>query len=113
MRSYAPPTPLSRADAEAALQSTDAAALGQTLIDIAYFEADGAWALAQALAFTRHADEDVANAATSAIGHIARIHRSLDMAEAILRLEELRANRGTREAARFALEDIAKFVRLR
>ena len=111
MKKYVAPKPLTRAEAIEALRSTSPAETCQALIDIAYFEPDGVWALEQALAFTHDPNDDVANAATTAIGHLARIHRDLDMSAAIARLNELKKDDRFKLSAKYALEDIEVFRR--
>jgi len=78
---------------------------------MAYFESDGGWALERAIAFTRHDNVDVANAAMTAIGHLARLHRELSFEDAAVRLRELRNDARTAVRAKYALEDIDTFCR--
>ena len=110
---YVGAKPISREQAVTALSCGRAPEVCQALIDVAYFEPDGEWALEQALAFTGNDDENVANAATTAIGHLARTHPQLDMTRAISRLNELRSAPRTSLAAKYALEDIEVFRRRR
>jgi len=68
-------------------------------------------ALDRALAFTRHDDVDVVNAAATAIGHFARLHHDLNLKAAIDRMRELQKDERTALRAKYALEDIQTFRR--
>jgi hypothetical protein len=109
MARYVQPERRTRSELERAFSISDNIEICQALIDMAYFETDGRWALERAVEFTRRSDVDVVNAAMTAIGHLARLHRGLSFEDASARLRELQKDAHTAIRAKYALEDIARF----
>lgn len=104
------PLALSRHQAERALSSTDARVVREALVAIALNESDWRWAQERCLQLTHHRDVTVRAVAVTCIGHIARIHREVDLNAIRLRLDELILDAELAPFVENALEDIALFT---
>ncbi|HTS09705.1 MAG TPA: hypothetical protein VMP68_29335 [Candidatus Eisenbacteria bacterium] len=104
------PTPLPRPQLEIALASSEASAVAEALIRMALWENDWRWAEQKSLSALRDARKEVRTAALLAIGHLARLHRSLDLQTVIPAVRKLLADTECRGTAEDALDDIATFM---
>ncbi len=107
-RQYSEPTPMSLAEATAVFQNGNPKDICQALINTALTVDSPDSVLLWCLFFLGHPDRDVASAAASAIGHIARIHHSLNSAVVVPALEIARSTKQI-PTAEDALEDIVMF----
>lgn len=101
-----------KARAKKLLGSDDRDVICRTLISIAMFEDDRAWAQAQCLKFARHNDSFVRGVAATGLGHIARIHGAIDEDEVVPVVRELLhdSDPATRGKAQDALSDFSTFL---
>ncbi len=84
----------------------------QALVDAAHsVELDAQTLLELFIALGDAEDDDVANAATICIGHLARVRRTIDVVRARAALEERARASRTRLTARHALSDVEMFAK--
>src|SRR5581483_12358998 len=84
--------PIGRAEAEAALASDDAGAVVRALLRLAVHDPDWPWVQAACLKLADHPAADVRRAVAMALGHLARLHATLDLASALPALRRLAAD---------------------
>jgi hypothetical protein len=102
--------PIGRDEAETMLASTDAYAATEAILRLALHDPDGAWVTDRALALLQSPDADTRAVAATALGHIARIHHTIDTERVIPALQRLTDNPATAGRAEDALDDIAMFA---
>jgi hypothetical protein len=107
---YEQPAPMSRADAERALQSPDPDELGAALLASALHDPDWRWVQEQCLHSLQHPSEQVRALALTCLGHVARIHGHLDMERVRPVLDALRAQPALAGRVEDVLDDIDMFV---
>jgi hypothetical protein len=100
----------SRPEIESLLRSCDGTEIADALLSASYYDPDWRWVQGQCLAFSRHEDQNVRSVAAICFGHLARIHRQLDLELVLQRLVEMRSDRVVAPAATDALEDIKFFL---
>jgi hypothetical protein len=101
----------SRPEIEILLRSSDATEIADALLSAAYYEPDWKWVQGQCMSFSRHADKNVRWVSVVCFGHLARIHRQLDLKPVLQRLVEMKADPLVASAAEDALEDIRFFLK--
>lgn len=101
---------MSREEVERAFEQGDPDVLSRVLISVAFHEPDGAWAEARCLAALDHPSPVVRGLAATCLGHVARIHKRLDLPRAKARLEALKADPYVGGRAADALADIERFL---
>lgn len=104
--------PIDKGRAKKLLASDDRDVICRTLISVAMFEDDRAWAQAQCLKFARHEDSFVRGVAATGLGHIARVHRAIDEDDVVPIVRELLhdSDPATRGKAEDALSDFSTFL---
>ena len=106
---YREPQPIDRRDAEHIFASGDANQIASTLVDVTFHDPDWRWVQNICLGFA-HADAPVVRqAAVTCLGHVARIHRTLDLETVLPVLDELAADPAV--TTEDALDDIRMFIR--
>jgi hypothetical protein len=105
---YVETQPIPRPEAERIFASNDTSAIASTLVDIAFHDPDWQWVQNTCLGYARHPVPTVRQVAVTCLGHIARIHRRLDLAAVLPVLEEL--SRDQAVITEDALDDIRTFV---
>lgn len=110
MCTYRKLDPIGRDDAETTLTSPDAYLVTEAILRLALHDPDGRWVTDRALELLRNPDADIRAAAATALGHIARIHRTIDTERVIPALHHLTNNPATAGQAQDALDDIAMFT---
>ncbi|MBL8173946.1 MAG: hypothetical protein JNK48_04710 [Bryobacterales bacterium] len=106
---YDHPAPVTHHEFDAILRGGDTSHIARALIGAALSGDGRQWIEPQALALLRHNDHTVARAAILTLGHLARIHRTLDPGT----LPALEAMRGIPELAGAiddAIDDIGQFL---
>jgi HEAT repeat len=101
---------MSRGIAETVLQGSDATAICGTLVNVALHDPDWAWVQEHCLRLLAAADPEVRGVAATCLGHLARIHGTLDLNRVEPRLRELRKDPEVRGRAEDALDDIQRFM---
>jgi len=109
-RTFENPEPISRANAEAQLRSTDSATRVKTLLSTAYHDDDWRWVQDRCLAMLDDPHVDVRAMAALCLGHLARIHHRLELDRVVPALTALLDTAVVGSRARDALDDIEIFV---
>lgn len=81
-----------------------------TLVRLAFHDSDWRWVQSRCLEYSGHPDADVRGAAVTCLGHIARIHRQLDLDEVLPVLERLHRDPDLFGHAEDSLNDIEHFM---
>ncbi len=107
---YENPSYIERSTAEVLLSHGSEDEVREVLVAIAFNESDWVWVQEKCLEFSRHPSWSVRAVATTCLGHLARIHHTLDLPRVLERLKELRADPLTADYAEHALEDIKRYI---
>lgn len=110
MSTYQKLDPISRDDATVMLESTDPHVVTEAILRLALHDPDGAWVTDRALELLRSPSTDIRSVTTTALGHIARIHHTIDTERVIPALQRLANDPDTAGRAEDALDDIAMFA---
>jgi len=82
------------------------------LVCLVFSDSDPAWLQQRCLALFDHPSHEIRAFAITCLGHIARIHRTLDLEAVLPELERMRADReGVSIRIDDALDDISMFAR--
>lgn len=100
-----------RSEVETLLRGGDGTEIADALLSAAYYDPDWKWVQGQCLTFSRHEDRNVRWVAAICFGHLARIHRQLDLELVLKRLVEMRSDPLVASAANDALDDIRFFLK--
>lgn len=111
MSQYREPAPIARSEAMAALSSRDLNQVRETLVRIAFHDLDFEWTQTQCLEFCTHPDPEVRGVAVICLGHIARIHKRIDMEKVGPALEQVASDSHLAGIMQDALDDIQKFAK--
>ena len=95
----------------AAIDEGDPWRLREAMVAAAYNVDDWEWLQSIFVRLLGHADPTVRAVAATCLGHVARIHRRLDTATVVPRIEALLSDPQTAGFAETALEDIDAAVR--
>lgn len=109
---YSEPVPLTKADAEKVFASSDSDAICEALVAVALSDPDWQWTQDRCIEFTHHPEWPLRAIAATCLGHLARIHGTLDFAKVKPRLIELMKDPRTRGYAESAAGDIKMFMGL-
>lgn len=109
---YQEPKPVARSEAEIVLRGSDHWAIREMLVSLALTETDWRWVQEECLVQLRSEEWDTRAVAATCLGHIARIHRALDMDRALPVLYTLRDDPRTLPYANDALDDIDLYIGL-
>lgn len=101
---------VTREEVEGAFTTGDPDALSRVLIAVAFHEPDADWAQDRCLAALDHPSAVVRGLAATCLGHLARIHRRIDLARVRPRLEALRSDPLVSKHAGDALVDIERYL---
>jgi hypothetical protein len=71
--------PIERNEAIALLESNESQVVAETILRLALHDPDAAWVTDRALALVESSDYGVRASAATTLGHIARIHRSVQL----------------------------------
>jgi len=104
-------TPIDRHDAEIVFDGDDLDQTRVTLVRVAFHEPDYQWAQDCCLRFCNHQDAEVRGVAAICLGHIARIHRKLDMSKVMPILQRLLKEPLIAGQVEDALDDIKQYIR--
>lgn len=93
------------------LRSGDGTEVADALLSAACYDTDWKWVQGQCIIFSRHEDRIVRSVSATCFGHLARIHRQLDLELVLQRLVEMRSDPQVAAAAEDALADIKFFLK--
>ena len=103
--------PMDRADLERLLESGNEKAIIDALLSAAFYDPDWKWIQTTCLRFLDHPKTDVRWNAATCLGHVARIHRKLDVEIVVPKLMSLKADAAIAPNVEDALDDIRWFLR--
>ena len=103
--------PITRSQAEAALASGVPNKICDALVRITYHDPDWRWVQEMCLALTRQSNLDVSGLAVTCLGHLARIHRTLDEERVLPTLRRLQENPTIAGRVVDALDDIRTYLK--
>jgi len=103
-------TPISREEALSAFASNNVEAICDALIRITYHDPDWHWVQEQCVRFAGFPDVDVRGLAVTCLGHLARIHRKLDVEEVLPVLKSLINDTDVAPRVADTLDDIKMFT---
>ena len=104
-------TPIDRNEAELIFDGDELDNIRVTLVRVAFYDPDYVWAQERCLRFCEHEDSEVRSVAALCLGHVARIHRKLDLDKVLPVLQRLLKDEQTVGRAEDALDDIKRYVR--
>jgi hypothetical protein len=107
---YSEVTPIDREEAAEAFSSDDVDKICDALVRLTFHDRDWNWVQGVCLTFGRHPDPQVRGLAATCLGHLARIHGTLDVDSAVRLLEDLRRDPEVRGRAEDALDDIRQYA---
>jgi hypothetical protein len=102
--------PISRAEAAVELASGVRERVCPTLVRLALFDADRVWVEGTLAKFLQSDDAWTRGVAATCVGHVARIHRAVDLARLSPLLLRLLDDPATAGKAQDAFDDIAVYV---
>ncbi len=106
---YKTPIPISKKDAEKAALSKSASLICNALISISLYERDFLWAQDFVFKQIGSENDDVTSAAITGVGHLARIHRKIDVDKFVLEVQSLSKNVKFAGLIEDVLDDIEMF----
>ena len=101
---------MSRGELEALIDSGNETAISDALLSAAYYDPDWRWVQGICLRFLGHTDLGVRSNAVICLGHIARIHKALDLEVVLPELLALKQDAAISPWVEEALEDIHFFL---
>ncbi|MFD3507921.1 hypothetical protein [Nocardia sp. NPDC058666] len=102
--------PIDREDGVAQLESPDSTAVVDAILRLSLHDPDGSWVTTRAVSLLSSRDSAVRGAAATALGHVARIHRSIDTDLVVPALRNLLGDNEIVGRVEDALDDIAVFA---
>ena len=111
---YRAPHPITREEAEAAFASNEPEQIADALVNVAFYDPDWRWVQDICLDLARSKTAFVRMVAAICLGHVARIHRQLDVANVAPVLRKLLADPDVyvRGAAEDAIGDVRIFMQV-
>lgn len=108
---YEKPKQAGRRELELARRSGDDSSIREGLVSLALNESeDWRWVQAQCIELLEHHDWSVRAVAATCLGHVARIHRKMDLEIVVPALRGMLEDPKVSSYARDALEDIQMYV---
>ena len=104
--------PINRGDLEKMVESGNKKAIVDALLSAAYYDPDWRWVQGLCLRFLDHSDRNVRWIAATCLGHLARIHRDLDLELVLPKLLEMKKDPLVAPSVEEALDDIHFFLRI-
>ena len=102
--------PLEREDAERLLASSDPSGISNALIRVALHYPDWEWVQTKCILLADHPDVNVRRTSALCLGHIARIHRELDLNKVLPVLNMLLKDSDVEGVVQDVLDDIDLFI---
>ena len=107
---YNEPHPITREEAEAAFVSNDSEEIAFALVNVAFHDPDWRWVQENCLTFVRSDIAALRQIAITCLGHVARIHRKLDLERVLPVLQEF--SHDPEVQVEDALDDIRMFMKV-
>lgn len=107
---YEPLPPISRDEADHVFRMGDAESIATGLVRLALHEPDWRWVQERCLQLASHPAVAVRRAAAISLGHLARLHGTLDMSSARATLRALASDPDVAGFVDDATDDIARFT---
>lgn len=107
---YEAPAAITRADAQATFGSGSPNAVAAALVRVALHDPDWRYIQGQCMTLLAHAEPAVRATAATCLGHVARLHRSLDLDVVLPRLMSLTKDEDIGGEAQDAIDDILTFI---
>jgi hypothetical protein len=101
---------ISRAEAAVELDSGDRERVCPTLVRLALFDRDRVWLEAILERFLKDQDPWIRGVAATCVGHVARIHRAMDLTRLLPLVRELLDDPATAGKAQDALDDVGVYL---
>jgi len=101
---------ISRDDAAKAFSSGNTPDACKSLVSLAFYETDWHWVQNKCLEFAKAENDELAGVAITCIGHLARIHKKLDLDIVLPVLDELGRNPKFKGRVEDALDDIKMYM---
>lgn len=102
--------PMTREDAEMAFSSGVSERICDALVRVTFNESDWQWVQEKCLYFISSSYPEVRGIAVTCLGHLARIHRKLDLKKVLPLLKNLRNDAEVSGRVEDAFDDIETFV---
>lgn len=103
---YEPIEPISKEKAEVIFNSGEAHEIEKALTRLAYHYKNWRWVQAKCLFYVENGNDGLQQTAILCLGHLARIHRQLDLEIVIPLLEKLKSQNNLQGQIEDALDDI-------
>jgi hypothetical protein len=100
-----------RDEIELLLRSSDKTDRSDGLLSAAYYDSDWRWVQNQCLGLLRRDDVVMCRLAATCLGHVARVHRQLDLDVVLAELTPLKDDPNVGGYVQDALDDIRFFLR--
>jgi hypothetical protein len=107
---YQETLPISYEEAKEILKSDDSTRINDALVRLTYHNSDWQWVQDQCLQLVNHSDPVVKGLAVSCLGHLARIHKTIDTAKVLPILNSLLNDPEVGGRAEDAIDDIEMFA---
>ena len=107
---YHSPRPLSRSTAERRLASGDASTVAHALVAVALSDPDWQWVQSHCLRLASSSNPEVASIAVTCLGHLARLHRKLDLETVVPLLHSMLKDPALVGFAEDTLDDIRIYM---
>jgi hypothetical protein len=107
---YQETLPISLEEAKENLESNDSTRINDALIRLTYHNSNWQWVQDQCLQLLNHSDPVVKGIAVSCLGHLARIHKTIDTAKVLPVLHNLLDDPDLGGRAEDAIDDIEMFA---
>lgn len=109
---YREPLPISREDAETEFSSDVSERICDALVSVTFNETDWRWVQEKCLHFITSSYTEVRGLAVTCLGHLARIHRKLDLEKVLPILKNLQNDAEIGGRVEDALDDIEPLLLL-
>jgi hypothetical protein len=110
MATYESIEPVGREEAEAAFQSGDPSEVVRALLGLALHDPDLEWVQSQCFRLASHPDVWVRRNVATSLGHLARIHRRLDVERVTSLLDQLASDPEVAGWVEDAWDDLHMFI---
>jgi hypothetical protein len=100
-----------REELEILLRSSNQQDVQDALLSAAYYDPDWKWVQANCITLSHHPVHQVRQIAATCLGHLARMHRQLDLEPVLQRLAELKDDPLAKASAEDALDDIRVYLK--